>query len=299
MIRRDALPQGIATTSEFTASVLIIQDDTFVRMLYGAQLDRAGFDAPAGGDANLPSSPARYAAVLFDVQIPDNTPATRLDTGSDADAAPVMVLNGRLTVRVTAEAIVPGTPSRREEAASIASAALRRRALAIADDRPHAVATIAPASVPALATHTHALLPSHPPSAAHRWASYVLSVCLAPHDIRTLDDWARHVGTSHTTLRQVCRILGVRPHDARNLGRALFAIVHAGREHCPPTVLLDVADTRTLRAFLRKAGPEFRSARDMDAVNRFLDVQQFVEPDNQGLRILRELLQTQFADGMA
>ena len=63
----------------------------------------------------------------------------------------------------------------------------------------------------------------------------------------------------------------MKPHDARDLMRALFAMLTSHRQKCPPHVLLDIADSRTLRAFRLKAGPDFRATRDIDAINRFLD----------------------------
>jgi CheY-like chemotaxis protein len=286
MIRRDTLPNVVSTTSEFTASVLIIEDARQVRDFYGRELLRAGYTTAAADAARVDNTLPQvqgYAAILLDVHLPGIERGT-VKGIPGASPFGAMVVNGRLTVRVTVEALEPAAGA----SAAIESTVGRdERAGAAAATLPEAAH---PSRLPAAAGHARGAVTEPPHSTAHRWATYVLSVCRASHDIKTLDDWARHVGTSHTTLRQICRILGIRPHDARNLARALCAMIHAGQEHCPPSVLLDVADTRTLKTFLRRAGPGFRSASDMSSIHRFLDTQQFVESHHQGLRILRQLL---------
>lgn len=130
----------------------------------------------------------------------------------------------------------------------------------------------------------------HRHSVAHRWAVYVLKGSLAGDDLKTLRDWARHVGVGYTALCETCRLLHTAPRDARDLSRALGAMLNSTHEKCAPTALLDISDLRTLRAFVKRAGPAFRPGGDLDAIDRFLDTQQFVAPENPGVRIVRQLL---------
>jgi hypothetical protein len=127
-------------------------------------------------------------------------------------------------------------------------------------------------------------------SVAHRWAAHVIKACDAGDDFKTLGGWARYLNVSSTTLAESCRLLGILPHHARDLARALNAIVASAEQNCPPSVVLSIADTRTLRAFERKAGPNFRPAHTIEDIERFLDTQDFVASDNQGMRVLRQVL---------
>ena len=132
--------------------------------------------------------------------------------------------------------------------------------------------------------------PLRPASAAERWAMHVFRACGASGDLKTLEAWAEYVGVSYSSLRESCRLLGIRPHDARDLTRVLRAVMRSALDDCPPWVLLDISDSRTLRTLLERsrigAGVRPREI----SVEQFLSAQQFVPDGNAGLRVLRELL---------
>ncbi|MDQ3170615.1 MAG: response regulator [Acidobacteriota bacterium] len=123
---------------------------------------------------------------------------------------------------------------------------------------------------------------------ARRWAGYVLAATMAHSDPRTLADWARAIGVSRSVLIESCARLGVTPRDARDLARVL-RLVRRIEEPWEPDTALDVADRRTLRALLVRAGLA-GSASIRPAPRLFLARQQFVGQTNAGLAALRQLL---------
>jgi hypothetical protein len=129
-----------------------------------------------------------------------------------------------------------------------------------------------------------------PASAAERWAMFVFRACASSGDLKTLHAWAACVGVSYTSLRESCRLLAIRPHDARDLTRMLRALMRSYVDECPASALLDVSDSRTLRALLQRAGAD-SSGRLADlTIDQFLMRQRFVAADNAGMRALRRVL---------
>jgi CheY-like chemotaxis protein len=128
-----------------------------------------------------------------------------------------------------------------------------------------------------------------PRTAAERWAAYVVRACESEGDLKTLAEWARFTGVSYSSLRESCRMLGIRPRDARDLARVLRALVRSthGAEDVP--ALLDARDERTLTALLRRAslGSRWGAAA---SVSDFLESQAFVDRDNCGLVALTRLM---------
>ena len=124
---------------------------------------------------------------------------------------------------------------------------------------------------------------------------YVLKACESEGDLKTLEDWATFVGLSYTSLRESCRMVDVRPHDARDLMHLLRAVIRSRRTGYPPEVLLDVSDGRTLKALFVQAGIDLPSRADAVSVEEFLKSQVFVCPDNAGLGVLRNMLFGNFA----
>lgn len=127
-------------------------------------------------------------------------------------------------------------------------------------------------------------------SSVDRWASFVAQACTATDDIRTLGAWARHLGVGTTTLSESCRLIGIKPQSARDLTRAVLAVMRAAKLQCAPHVLLDVADARTLRTFVQKAGPDFKPVHEPKTLEAFLGSQSFVDRHNHGIETLRQLL---------
>ncbi|MEX2270147.1 MAG: response regulator [Vicinamibacterales bacterium] len=127
------------------------------------------------------------------------------------------------------------------------------------------------------------------PSIAHRWATYVLRASDAVADPRTLAGWARAAGVSRTALIATCARLDINPRDARDLARVLRLVRHP-TEAWDPEASLDVADSRTLRNLLVRAGLADSPRGSRPAPQQFLAMQRFVPQTNAGLRKLRQLV---------
>ena len=131
---------------------------------------------------------------------------------------------------------------------------------------------------------------ARPRSAAERWALLVCKACECDGDLKTLEDWADCAGVSYSSLRESCRLLDIRPHAARDLVRVLRAVIKSHHHGCPPSVLLDVSDIRTLDSLLTRAGIRSEAQIGPLPVERLLDAQRLVDQENEGVRILRRLL---------
>lgn len=129
---------------------------------------------------------------------------------------------------------------------------------------------------------------SIPISVAERWALLVLNAVYAEHDPRTLSIWARSVGVSRSVLGEYCRLVHVAPRDARDFTRLLRAVHRCGETWQPETVL-DLADARTLKKLLARAG-YLEPIPLTPSPQEFLDRQQWIPKDNPGLRALERLL---------
>lgn len=126
-------------------------------------------------------------------------------------------------------------------------------------------------------------------STAQRWARYVLRATDAATDPRTLADWARAAGVSRSALIESCARLDINPRDARDLARVL-RLVRRVSESWDPDAALDVADRRTLRNLLVRAGLADPPHGDRPAPQQFLAMQRFVPQTNAGLAALRQMV---------
>ena len=127
-----------------------------------------------------------------------------------------------------------------------------------------------------------------PGSIAERWAHLVLRTIDAKGDPRTIANWAKSIGVSRSVLSECCRLVHVSTHDARDFARLVRAICHSG-DQWQPEAVLDLADVRTLRKLLTRAGVTSRAART-PTLPEFLDAQDWIREDNPGLVALRALL---------
>jgi CheY-like chemotaxis protein len=130
---------------------------------------------------------------------------------------------------------------------------------------------------------------ARPRSAAERWARHVLRACESEGDLKTLADWAKCVGVSYSSMRESCRLLDIQPRDARDLVRVLRAVIKSRYDHCAPNVLLDVSDSRTLGTLMNRAGMSVTPGSCV-TVKEFLLSQRFIARENEGLRVLEQLL---------
>lgn len=262
------------------ASVLVIDDDDGAEQFFRRELQSANVSvvvARSGLEGLAVARQRVFAVVVLEMGLPDLEGLEVLrELRADAEHSSVVIVSRDLSVRTTAEAFRLG-----------ASDVL---------EKPFTCEELITAVTKAVLLHQK--WSTRPPndasehrrSVAYRWATYVARACSFTNDPKTLEDWARCVAVSASSLSESCRLLGIKPRDARDLARAMFAITRSAGLDCPPEVLLDVADSRTLRSFRRKAGLGFRPAHGMDCFDRFLDSQRFVDRRNQGIATLRRLL---------
>jgi hypothetical protein len=108
----------------------------------------------------------------------------------------------------------------------------------------------------------------------------------APEDIRTVADWAQFLGVSTSTLAEGCRLVHVRPHDAKDLARVLRALKRVRLDGLQLEAVLDIADRRTLRRLIERANYTGRGFEPL----AFLEAQRFVHSRNEGLHSLKDIL---------
>ena len=130
-------------------------------------------------------------------------------------------------------------------------------------------------------------LASSPGSIAERWAYLVLRLCEAQRDVKTISQWARLAAVSRTSLTDTCRLLNIKPHDARDLARLLRAELNSAATGAPAHSFLNISDSRTLKAMWTRCGA---IQGRVDNAMTFLERQQFVPLDNPGICALRLLL---------
>lgn len=206
---------------------------------------------------------------------------------------PFIVLSGFATLPATVEAMKLGAaavlekPVWMEEALSAV-----RQALAPVLSNTPAGPDTQPAMWPATVAEAVAALTGRhgPGSAANRWALNVLRVCEADSDPRTLAEWARLIGVSYRSLRESCYVVGIPPHDARDFARILRAAVRASVQACDIASLLDVADVRTVKELLRRAGIDAQDLCRPGGFELFLRTQTFIATANPGCAALRNVL---------
>lgn len=265
--------------SSVPPGILIVEDDARLREVCRRLLSTAGYGAAtaASGEESLRlARTGGFELLLVDLRLPDMLGTDVIRALRDEHQLRKFVLmSGFLTVEVTVEAMRLGAfdvlpkPVHLEHLLQVVRAALQSEA------RPR------PLRMPP---------PHQPRSTAERWAQHVLRGCEADGDLRTLEDWATSTGVSYSSLREVCLLVGVPPHDARDFTRVLAAILKAAEVGCRVDVLLNVSDRRTLRMLLARAALAWDACGDSVSVERFLDRQRFIPQDNEGLRVLRRLL---------
>lgn len=274
-------------------NVLVIDDDlgtceTIASTLraHGVRVETA--DCGAAGLAMARSN--RFDLLVLDLKLPDMLGTDFVRTlHRGGERIPFVLVSGFLSTAVTVEAMKLGAVDVVEKPFEV-------------DDLLHLLhsdgrSPARPAQAGGLSEAQSDVTPPlrRPRSAAERWAMYVLKACESEGDLKTLEDWATFVGLSYTSLRESCRMVDVRPHDARDLMRLLRAVIRSRRTGYPPEVLLDVSDGRTLKALFVQAGIDLPSRANAVSVEEFLKSQVFVCPDNAGLGVLRNMLFGNFA----
>lgn len=95
---------------------------------------------------------------------------------------------------------------------------------------------------------------SNCPHAAQRLAACIAAAVRANRDPRTFLLWARDAGVSSTQLRGYCRLAELAPKQCLDFARLLRVSMQRSPSGYSIEDLLDVADERTLRSLLVRAG---------------------------------------------
>lgn len=266
------------------AHVLVVDDDEGTRHVFELALRLNGFKVLAvnsGVRAMQAVAENAFDLILLDLRLGDVSGIDVLHTLREEIRRRVILISGFLSVDRAVEAMKLGVidviekPVEVEKLLSAASAAIERR---------HAASRVPPSP------RRFDLTPRPPLSAAERWAQYVLNACESKSDLKTLESWAQCQAISYTTLVTNCRIMGIRPLDARDLMRVLRALLWASARGCPPEVFLDISDARTVRSLSRRAGINLERPNTSTPLLAFLDRQRFVAAGNEGLELIRERL---------
>lgn len=128
-------------------------------------------------------------------------------------------------------------------------------------------------------------------SNAERWALCVLRVAEAVDDPKTLSAWARCVGTSYTSLRDLCYVLGMSPRRARDFARGARVVAWLSTGEAPLATLVNAASRRSLDEFCRRAGLPVAAGSLAAMLRLYVAVQQFVPPTNPGVVAMRRALE--------
>jgi DNA-binding response OmpR family regulator len=269
-------PSGAGTSPQLPA-VLVVDDDHGTCDLFAAGLRRAGFDpivAATAADAVIQARSVPIDAAVLDLRLPDMS-------GTELVAAlrerglrfPFVLTSAFLTTRAIVEAMRLGACEVMDKPIDIDDlcAAVRRMVERASAAWP---VWIAPGRTP----HS---------TAAERWAQVILRTCQADRDPKTLQDCAHLGGLSYTSLRELCRMLGIRAQDARDFARMLRALTLARRQRCAATVFLDVRDQRTLKLLLARAGLDSTASALDRSIDAFLAQQHFVDPRHPALQVLK------------
>ncbi len=263
------------TASAGVSRVLLAVDD--VESLETVALELAGAGIAVEAAPTVEACARAFEWQAFDLVVIDQSLSGRSgldvirDVRSRGLSVPFVLLAERAAVADIVEAMRLGarTVLESRDAVSVASAILRELG-----------AAQAPAPSPASLTSG---------APARRWAGYVLAATEAPADPRTLADWSRAVGVSRSVLVESCARLGIVPRDARDLARVL-RLVRRDDEPWDPETTLDVADRRTLRVLLERAGLAGPALQRRPTAQQWLAFQTFVRPSNPGVVALTQLI---------
>ncbi|HKE84418.1 MAG TPA: response regulator [Vicinamibacterales bacterium] len=270
--------QALRSTSR-EATLLVVDDNPVTREVVGVVLRRLTLDvceADSGEAAITAIRARRFDLVLLDFRLPDISGLDVVATlKKERISIPWVLMSGRMTAPLAVQAMKLGAIDAVGVPFDIEGVVLS----ALGDLRTSG------SDWPVLASR----LPE-PKSAAERWAVLVLRACAAGHDLRTIDDWAKAAAASYSTLTESCRLVGIRPYDARDFLRMLRTLYHAqGRtenlEHA-----LAISDYRTLKRMFERAGLSL-GRRETISLRGFIEGQTFVAPDSEPVRWLVRLLE--------
>jgi ActR/RegA family two-component response regulator len=281
------------TTCPDQPYVLLVDDDNLTAEFFtwALQLRHIQVASARNGFDGIQAARRRsFDLLLLDLRLPDMLGLDVVRTlHAQGVHVPFMVLSGYVTVPVAVEAMRLGALTVLEKPLDIAQLADVVR-IARSTGAPRATARSpepAPLSWRAPIDPRPRASSMRARSIAERWAALVMGVIDSACDPKTLEDWARAVSVSRSTLCECCRLVHVSPHDARDFARMMRAVAHCGHRWLPEAVM-DVADARTLTKLLRRSGMLGVTVTPM--LDDFLDRQALIPNDNPGLAALRMLI---------
>jgi ActR/RegA family two-component response regulator len=271
---------------------LLIQVDptgaeTFTHALRSLHVESSW--AQSGVDGLAAVRLARFDLLFVDLELPDVSGAALIRALRANDhRSRFIVVSGAVSASVTREALhlgalgVLGTPFDASDVIAAVHAALGPTAMIGDSGRGvNGASTLVDTRMPSAARGA-------PRSIAERWAVLMLNTIHADGDPKTIGRWAKSIGVSRSVLCECCRLIHVSPHNARDFARLMRVICRSGPKWQPET-LLDLADARTLKKLLARAGFADRVALTPTAAE-FLNAQQWIAMNNPGLVALRALL---------
>lgn len=273
----------VLSEHDVRATILLVDNDLAVRDVFRRALEHAGSIVLTTVTGHSAIDLLRRNAIdlaIVDLNLPDMSGMEVIRrAAAEGRPHPFILMGACLTIHVSVEAMKLGAFDVVEKPVAIDR--LLRMVGACVGEASGAERTAVSRREPIRSRS----IDGPPGSAAHRWALHVVKACESEDDLKTLDDWGRYAGVSYSTLCESCRIVGIRPHIARDFTRALRAVIKAAAYECNPSVLLDVSDRRTLRKLLDAAGPSFRSGA-VTPVIQFIKDQRFISTSNEGIRVL-------------
>lgn len=266
-------------------NVLVIDDDIGTRETFERILRLEGFlatTAATGQECIELAKLGHFDLIFVDLRLPDLSGIDVLVALREFSSACCVLMSAFLTVHTAVEAMKLGTFDVIEKPLDVEHiVALARRATQQSDTRLRGLRN----------EPWHDRVITAPRSIVERWVGYVMKVCDATEaenggDFKTLEEWARRVAVSYSTLCETCRLLGLRPLDARNFARVLSTLRSAIVHGCTPEVLLNVSNRRVLRALSRKAGVSLEVKVEEIALSEFLINQRFIPQGCEALRFI-------------
>ena len=263
-------------------TILVVDDDEPTRQAFERALRLNNFQvvtAESGADAMLIANQAPFDVIIVDLKLGDMSGVDVIRLLRDGRRRFILI-SGFLSIETAVAAMKGGAVDVIEKPVHLSQLVMAVASLIDGGDAP---AAATPASLAPRARFA-------PRSVSERWVAYVLKACDAESDLKTLSSWALQAAVSYTTLCANCRIMQIRPLDARDFMRVLRAIKRAAARRCPPAVFLDVSDARTVRMLSLRAGVDLDAEASRATISDLLTHQHFIAADNEGLHLLRDAI---------
>ena len=233
-------------------AALVVDDEAHVLEKVATWLATAGWRCVLTGstiDALRESKDPNLAIALIDYRLPSGDDGIRLGRAIRARRGlPFVIMSGFLNTTIVVEAVRAGAIDVIDKPLTEGRIVSSLRGFGSSAPSRH----ILDATVPRISGF--ATVESDIQTPTIRWARYVLKACSAENDLRRVADWAAAAATSGGTIDEICRLCKVYPSDSRDLARTLRAIMLARRTGTPVSMHFAVADDRTLRGLLDRAG---------------------------------------------